>query len=94
MKRAVAITQGAVELEASGNIGLENIRSVADTGVDYISIGALTKISSQSTCRCASNYSESHCGERRTVMINGFNSRLCVAPTARTFICRGDAKPS
>lgn len=43
MKRAVAITQGAVELEASGNIGLENIRSVADTGVDYISIGALTK---------------------------------------------------
>jgi len=43
MKRAVATTQGAVELEASGNIGLENIRSVADTGVDYISIGALTK---------------------------------------------------
>lgn len=31
------------ELEASGNITLENIREVAETGVDYISVGALTK---------------------------------------------------
>ena len=31
------------ELEASGNITLENIRSIAETGVDYISTGALTK---------------------------------------------------
>ncbi|MGZ5026920.1 MAG: carboxylating nicotinate-nucleotide diphosphorylase, partial [Methylobacter sp.] len=30
-------------LEASGNIGLDNIRQIAETGVDYISIGALTK---------------------------------------------------
>ncbi len=29
-------------IEASGNIGLENIRKVAETGVDLISIGALT----------------------------------------------------
>lgn len=43
MKRAVTMTQGEVELEASGNIGLETIRNVAETGVDYISIGALTK---------------------------------------------------
>lgn len=43
MKRAVTLTQGTVELEASGNIGLDTIRSVAETGVDYISIGALTK---------------------------------------------------
>ena len=33
----------AAELEASGNITLESIRAVADTGVDYISTGALTK---------------------------------------------------
>lgn len=31
------------ELEASGNIGLQNVRAVADTGVDWISVGAITK---------------------------------------------------
>lgn len=40
---AVALTAGATELEASGNISLANIRTIAETGVDYISIGALTK---------------------------------------------------
>jgi nicotinate-nucleotide pyrophosphorylase (carboxylating) len=40
---AVAITAGRAELEASGNITLENIRQYAQTGVDYISVGALTK---------------------------------------------------
>ena len=43
LREAVAISQGRVELEASGNITLETIRKVAETGVDYISIGALTK---------------------------------------------------
>lgn len=43
LRNAVALTAGAVELEASGNISLDNIRDVAETGVDYISIGALTK---------------------------------------------------
>ncbi|HNP36134.1 MAG TPA: carboxylating nicotinate-nucleotide diphosphorylase [Woeseiaceae bacterium] len=33
----------AAELEASGNVTLESIRRIAETGVDYISIGALTK---------------------------------------------------
>lgn len=33
----------AAELEASGNITVENIRAIAETGVDYISTGALTK---------------------------------------------------
>jgi nicotinate-nucleotide pyrophosphorylase (carboxylating) len=40
---AVQQSHGKVELEASGNITLQNIRAVAETGVDYISIGALTK---------------------------------------------------
>jgi nicotinate-nucleotide pyrophosphorylase (carboxylating) len=40
---AVKLTANAIELEASGNIGLDNIRAIADTGVDFISIGALTK---------------------------------------------------
>ncbi|MGZ4959572.1 MAG: carboxylating nicotinate-nucleotide diphosphorylase [Methylomonas sp.] len=40
---AVRQNQGRAELEASGNITLENIRAVAETGVDFISIGALTK---------------------------------------------------
>ena len=43
LKRAVEMNQGEVELEASGNISLETLRSIAETGVDYISIGALTK---------------------------------------------------
>ncbi len=42
MKEAVSITNGAALLEASGNITDENIRDVALTGVDIISLGALT----------------------------------------------------
>lgn len=42
MKRAVGMVNGRVKLEASGNITLKNIREVAATGVDIISIGALT----------------------------------------------------
>jgi nicotinate-nucleotide pyrophosphorylase (carboxylating) len=41
--KAVRITQGRTKLEASGNVDKQNIRSIAETGVDYISIGALTK---------------------------------------------------
>jgi nicotinate-nucleotide pyrophosphorylase (carboxylating) len=33
----------AAELEASGNVALDTVREIADTGVDFISIGALTK---------------------------------------------------
>ena len=42
MKKAVEITNGKALLEASGNITAETIRPVAETGVDIISIGALT----------------------------------------------------
>jgi len=42
MKGAVKIAKGRVMLEASGNISLENVREVAETGVDLISVGALT----------------------------------------------------
>ncbi len=42
MKQAVAITDGRALLEASGNVTAENIREVAETGVDIISLGALT----------------------------------------------------
>lgn len=42
MKRAAEITNGRAKLEASGNVTLENIREVAETGVDIISLGALT----------------------------------------------------
>jgi nicotinate-nucleotide pyrophosphorylase (carboxylating) len=40
---AVAVAGGRVELEASGNITETTLRPIAETGVDYISIGALTK---------------------------------------------------
>jgi nicotinate-nucleotide pyrophosphorylase (carboxylating) len=43
MRTAVAINNHRLELEASGNITLDNIRAVAETGVDFISIGVLTK---------------------------------------------------
>lgn len=44
MREAVAITQGRAELEASGNVTESTLRAIAETGVDYISIGALTKV--------------------------------------------------
>lgn len=40
---AVALNQGQAKLEASGGITLENVRAIAETGVDRISIGAITK---------------------------------------------------
>ena len=47
MREAVALNAGygyvAAELEASGNVSLETIREIAETGVDYISTGAITK---------------------------------------------------
>lgn len=42
MRRAVEIASGRVLLEASGGITLDKVRSVAETGVNFISIGALT----------------------------------------------------
>jgi len=41
-REAVAIVAGATKIEASGGIALENARAYAETGVDYIAIGALT----------------------------------------------------
>lgn len=42
MRAAVALADGRAALEASGNVNLANVRTVAETGVDFISIGALT----------------------------------------------------
>jgi len=42
MREAVEICAGRAKLEASGNVSLENVLEVARTGVDYISVGALT----------------------------------------------------
>ena len=42
MREAVAMCEGRAKLEASGNVTLDNVLEVAGTGVDYISIGALT----------------------------------------------------
>ncbi len=42
IREAVRIIDHRVEVEASGNVSLKNVRSIAETGVDYISIGALT----------------------------------------------------
>ncbi|HLD16369.1 MAG TPA: carboxylating nicotinate-nucleotide diphosphorylase [Coxiellaceae bacterium] len=41
--KAVQLTEGRAKLEVSGNVSLSTIRTVAETGVDYISVGALTK---------------------------------------------------
>ena len=42
MREAVSICNGRAKLEASGNVTLANVLEVASTGVDYISVGALT----------------------------------------------------
>ena len=43
LREAVALNRRRIELEASGNIDLDNLCEVAETGVDFVSIGALTK---------------------------------------------------
>ncbi len=43
LREAVRINKGQARLEASGGVSLESIRSIAETGVDDISVGALTK---------------------------------------------------
>ena len=43
MRRAVSINAGRAKLEASGGVNESTLRSIAETGVDYISIGTLTK---------------------------------------------------
>lgn len=43
MRQAVRLVAGCAKLEASGGVTLENVRAVAETGVDRISIGGLTK---------------------------------------------------
>lgn len=43
MAEAVRITAKRVKLEASGNVNFNTVRKIAETGVDYISIGGLTK---------------------------------------------------
>ena len=42
MKEAVALINGAIEIEASGGVNLQTVRTIAETGVDVISVGALT----------------------------------------------------
>ncbi|TCI03786.1 carboxylating nicotinate-nucleotide diphosphorylase [Corallincola luteus] len=43
MRKAVKLTAGRCLLEASGNVNLDTVRSIAETGVDRISVGAITK---------------------------------------------------
>jgi len=43
LRAAVSLTAGRAELEASGGVNLETVRAIAETGVDFISIGSLTK---------------------------------------------------
>ena len=43
MREAVKLTQGRAQLEASGGVNLDTVRAIAETGVDRISIGSLTK---------------------------------------------------
>ncbi|MGD8566633.1 MAG: carboxylating nicotinate-nucleotide diphosphorylase [Gammaproteobacteria bacterium] len=43
LRQAVSINEGRAQLEASGGVTLDNIREIAQTGVDFISVGDLTK---------------------------------------------------
>jgi nicotinate-nucleotide pyrophosphorylase (carboxylating) len=42
LREAVAIAGGRAELEASGGVSLETVRAIAETGVDFVSVGSLT----------------------------------------------------
>jgi nicotinate-nucleotide pyrophosphorylase (carboxylating) len=43
LSQAVSEVDGRVPLEVSGSVGIDRVRAIAETGVDYVSIGALTK---------------------------------------------------
>ncbi len=43
LERAVRLAGDRAELEASGNVTLDNLRAIAETGVDFISVGGITK---------------------------------------------------
>ena len=43
MREAVKLNAGRAKLEVSGNVGLDSIKAIAATGVDYVSVGAITK---------------------------------------------------
>lgn len=43
LRQCVAVNQGQIELEASGNVDVHNLSEIAATGVDFISTGAITK---------------------------------------------------
>jgi nicotinate-nucleotide pyrophosphorylase (carboxylating) len=42
MREAVQLVDGQASLEASGGVSLETVREIAATGVDFVSVGALT----------------------------------------------------
>jgi nicotinate-nucleotide pyrophosphorylase (carboxylating) len=42
LKQAVSMTAGRAKLEASGRVSLDTVRAIAETGVDYISVGRVT----------------------------------------------------
>jgi len=42
MRRVAEVARGRALTEASGGVTLENVRAVAETGVDFISVGAIT----------------------------------------------------
>jgi nicotinate-nucleotide pyrophosphorylase (carboxylating) len=42
MREAVKLCRGKVLTEASGNVSLDNIRDIAETGIDFISVGEIT----------------------------------------------------
>ncbi len=42
LRKAVDLAKGQITIEASGDVNIDTVRGIADTGVDYISIGALT----------------------------------------------------
>jgi nicotinate-nucleotide pyrophosphorylase (carboxylating) len=42
MREAIALRKGDIRFEASGGVTLKNVKRIAATGVDYISIGSLT----------------------------------------------------
>jgi nicotinate-nucleotide pyrophosphorylase (carboxylating) len=59
MRQAVGLTAGRAELEASGGVSLETVRAIAETGVNRISIGDLTKNVAPSISRCGTAKADS-----------------------------------
>ncbi len=76
LRGAVTLVGGRVPTEASGGVQLETIQEIAQTGVDFISVGRLTQSAPAASTRSTSSPSRARSADRMLGAIRGFSGLL------------------